>query len=382
MEVPCMSEYNGPVLEVENLKKTYVQNGGFLNRMLGSETEVYAVTDVSFEIEEGETLGLVGESGSGKSTVARCLLRLDEPTGGTVRFKGVDLTELSSDEMDKRRKEFQMVFQDPASSLNRRKTIAQIIRDPMEIHGLYKGERDERVNELLETVGLSGTFANRYSHELSGGQRQRVGIARALAVDPDVLVADEPVSALDVSIQAQILNLLEDLQDEFGLTLLVISHDLSVVNHICDRVAVMYLGELMEIADAEYLFNQPQHPYTQALLEAIPQPAPEYARQRKKLQGTVPSPSDPPSGCVFHTRCPEATEECQQVDPPLEQVEGAPNEHLAACVHVDEFDPVSAVDFVGDDLYAQYSPERFYDLDDGSMVNPPDISTIESEDKR
>lgn len=376
-----MSKHDDPVLEVESLKKTYIQNGGYLNRLLGAETRVQAVTDVSFEIEEGETLGLVGESGSGKSTVARCLLRLDEPTAGAVRFKGNDLTELSNREMDKRRKEFQMVFQDPASSLNRRKTIAQIIRDPMEIHGLYKGKRDERINELLETVGLSATFANRYSHELSGGQRQRVGIARALAVDPDMLVADEPVSALDVSIQAQILNLLEDLQDEFGLTLLVISHDLSVVNHICDRVAVMYLGELMEVADTKSLFNHSQHPYTKALLESIPQPAPEFARRRKTLHGTVPSPTDPPSGCVFHTRCPESTNECTSTDPPLKQAKGAPNEHIAACIHVDEFEADSSVSFIGDELYNRYAPEQFKNLDAGSGTNQEPTSTLNSHDQ-
>lgn len=348
-----------PVLEVNNLKKYFVQNQGLLDRFLHEQIEVKAVNDIDFEITRGETLGLVGESGSGKSTVARCLVRLEEPTDGTIKYEGTDLTELSSAEMKELRKEVQMVFQDPASSLNRRKTVAQTIKNPMEVHGLYEGERDERVRELLDTVGLSPDYANRYPHEFSGGQRQRVGIARALAVDPDLLVLDEPVSALDVSIQAQILNLLKDLQDEFELTMLVISHDLSVINYICDRVAVMYLGELMEVADADDMFQSPQHPYTKSLLEALPQPVPELARNRKTLEGTVPSPINPPSGCVFHTRCPAATEECSQTDPPLEQVTNAGEGHRAACIHVDEFEDGSSIESVTESFYEQYSIENF-----------------------
>jgi peptide/nickel transport system ATP-binding protein/oligopeptide transport system ATP-binding protein len=271
------------------------------------------------------------------------VLRLDDPTAGTVSFEGDDLTELSTSELKAVRKRAQMVFQDPASSLNRRKSVGQIIRQPMEIHDLYEGERDERVAELMETVGLPAGATNRYPHEFSGGQRQRVGIARALAVDPDFIVADEPVSALDVSIQAQMLNLLDDLQEEFDLTLLFIAHDLSVIRHICDRVAVMYLGEIVEIGPAAELFANPQHPYTKALLSAIPEPVPELARDRSVLEGEVPSPIDPPSGCTFHPRCPDATEECTEIHPELDPVDGATQGHSAACIHVEEFVPDEGV---------------------------------------
>ena len=295
-----------PILSVRGLRKEFSQVDGIIDRLLGAPGPVQAVRGVDFDIYEGETLGLVGESGSGKSTTARSVLRLDEPTEGVVSFEGRDLTELSKNEMTEMRKRVQMVFQDPASSLNRRKSVGQIIRQPMEIHGLYEGERDERVEELMETVGLPSQYANRYPHEFSGGQRQRVGIARALAVDPDFIVADEPVSALDVSVQAQIINLLEDLQDEFGLTFLFIAHDLSVVRHISDRVAVMYLGEIVEVADTDELFADPKHPYTQALLSAIPEPDPRADTEgRVILEGDVPSPIDPPSGCHFRTRCPQ-----------------------------------------------------------------------------
>lgn len=350
---------NDPVLRVDGLEKVYVQNDGLLDRLLYERTAVRAVSEVNFELQQGETLGLVGESGCGKSTVARCILQLDEPTSGVVEYRGTDLTELSDAEMKAQRTDLQMVFQNPASSLNRRKTVAQTLRDPMEIHGLYQGEREERVNELLRTVGLDPSQSNRYPHEFSGGQRQRIGVARALAVDPDMLVLDEPVSALDVSIQAQILNLLDDLQDEFDLTLLVISHDLSVINYICDRVAVMYLGEIMEMADADDLFRHPQHPYTRSLLDAIPQPVPELARNRSILRGTVPSPIDPPSGCVFHTRCPKADAECERTDPTLDQVDGANEGHEAACLYIDELDREFTAPFSQEDFYDRYSTENF-----------------------
>ncbi|PSQ45553.1 peptide ABC transporter ATP-binding protein [Halobacteriales archaeon SW_6_65_15] len=342
------------LVEVRGLTKHFSQNDGLVDRLLGERKSVKAVQGVSFDIERGETLGLVGESGSGKSTAARAILRLDEPTAGTVRYDGEDMTDFSKSEMKAMRRRAQMVFQDPASSLNRRKTVGQIIKQPMEIHGLYEGERDERVNELMDTVGLPPQYSNRYPHEFSGGQRQRVGIARALAVNPDFIVADEPVSALDVSIQAQILNLLDDLQDEFDLTLLFIAHDLSVIRHICDRVAVMYLGEIVEISDADQLFANPQHPYTKSLLRAIPEPVPELARQRTVLEGEVPSPIDPPSGCSFHPRCPAATEECERIDPDLESVEGATAGHRASCIHVEEF-------VAGEGIQADLDPadERF-----------------------
>jgi peptide/nickel transport system ATP-binding protein/oligopeptide transport system ATP-binding protein len=355
---------DGPVLEVEGLRKTFVQNDGLLDRLLYDRTEIQAVAGIDFELDRGETLGIVGESGCGKSTVARCLLRLDEPTAGTVRYDGTDLTALPDDAMKTRRREIQMVFQNPASSLNRRKTVAQTLKDPMEVHGLYEGEREKRVNRLLETVGLDPGQSNRYPHEFSGGQRQRIGIARALAVDPELLVLDEPVSALDVSIQAQILNLLDDLQDEFDLTLLVISHDLSVINYVCDRVAVMYLGEIMEIGPAERLFTDPQHPYTRSLLDAIPQPVPELARNRTVLRGSVPSPADPPSGCVFHPRCVDATTECERTDPDLEPVADPVDGHEAACLHVGDLETEFTPPFEQQTPMAAYSVERFKSAED------------------
>ena len=347
-----------PLVRVRGLRKEFVQNDSLLDRLFGAERRVSAVQGVDLDIYEGETLGLVGESGSGKSTTARTILRLDEPTAGTVEYDGSDLTTLSGDELKRARRRIQMVFQDPASSLNRRKTVGQIIRQPMVIHDLYAGERNARVNELMETVGLSPAYSNRYPHEFSGGQRQRVGLARALAVDPDFLVADEPVSALDVSIQAQMLNLLSELQDEFDLTLLFIAHDLSVIRHICDRVAVMYLGELVELAPTEELFANPQHPYTRALLRAIPEPEPALAREREALSGEVPSPIDPPSGCSFHPRCPMATPECAERDPSLDPVADAPTDHAAACIHVNDYEPDTgiAVETRASDPYA---PERF-----------------------
>lgn len=357
MGVVRMSD-NEVLMSIDGLTKHFTQNDDLIDRLLGASKTVKALEDVSFEISEGETIGLVGESGSGKSTTARSILHLDKPTDGTVTYDGVDVTALSSKELKQFRKRIQMVFQDPASSLNRRKSVGQIIRQPMEIHNLYKGERDERVDELMEQVGLTPEHSNRYPHEFSGGQRQRVGIARALAVEPEFLVCDEPVSALDVSIQAQILNLLTDLQEEYDLTILFIAHDLSVIRHVCDRVAVMYLGEVVEIAETEQLFASPQHPYTKALLEAIPEPEPEFAKQRKPLSGEVPSPIDPPSGCSFHPRCPDATDECSAVDPELEQVDGATTGHEAACIHVDGFNADSGI-ALGSVSKDRYAPENF-----------------------
>ncbi|WP_080503577.1 ABC transporter ATP-binding protein [Halococcus thailandensis] len=349
------------LFQVSGLKKYFDQSQGIIDRYLNDTDQVKAINGVSFAVERGETVGVVGESGCGKSTLARCLINLENPTDGEIKYKGKKFEKFDSGEMDSFRKEVQMVFQDPASSLNRRKTISQTIKAPMEIHGIYENSRDERVRELLERVGLSPDYANRYPHEFSGGQRQRVGIARALSVDPEVLILDEPVSALDVSIQAQILNLLKDLQDDLDLTFVVISHDLSVIEYMCNRVAVMYLGEFMEIANSDVLFSNPQHPYTKALLDALPQPVPELARKRKTLEGNVPSPINPPSGCVFHTRCPLATEECSESrnDPELNSIDQSDENHKVACIHVDEVtnDNLKVDSNIGND--GNYEVENF-----------------------
>ena len=306
-----------PLLEVRDLVKHFPIRGGLLQRQVGA---VRAVDGVSFEIRPGETLGLVGESGCGKSTTARSILRLVEPTSGEVRFEGTDVLAADGGDLRALRREMQIIFQDPYSSLNPRMTVGNIVAEPLIVHKIgTRDERRERVRELLSTVGLSPEHYNRYPHEFSGGQRQRIGIARALALRPKLVICDEPVSALDVSIQAQILNLLSELQDELKLTYLFVAHDLAVVRHISDRVAVMYLGHIVEIADSEALYKNPRHPYTEALLASIPLPDPvaERARPRIVLGGEVPNPARPPSGCPFHPRCPKAEAVCSQEMPPL-----------------------------------------------------------------
>jgi len=320
------------LVDVSDLKVYFPVTAGIIFQR--KVADVKAVDGITFAIKRGETLGLVGESGCGKSTTGRAILQLYRPTAGTIRFEGVDLTKLRSGEMRGMRRKMQMIFQDPYASLNPRMSVGAIIGEPLAIHGLAKGKaRKERVQELMRVVGLNPYYANRYPHEFSGGQRQRIGVARALAVEPDFIVCDEPISALDVSIQAQIINLLEDLQAQFGLTYLFIAHDLSVVRHISDRVAVMYLGKLMEMTDRNELYENPLHPYTKALLSAVPVPDPavETKRERIILAGDVPSPLRPPPGCVFHTRCPIAIEECRQVVPEWRETQAG---HWVACHRV------------------------------------------------
>lgn len=328
-------ESNEVLLSVRNLVKRFPIKGGILNREISS---VKAVSDVSFDIRRGETLGLVGESGCGKSTLGRSILRLIEPTSGQVFFKGKDITKIGPAEMRALRRQMQIIFQDPYASLNPRMTVEQILGEPLDIHGLVnsKEERRKRITKLLDLVGLRREAISRYPHEFSGGQRQRICIARALAVEPEFIVCDEPVSALDVSIQAQIVNLMQDLQKELGLTYLFIAHDLKVVEHISNRVAVMYLGKMVEIADSEELYQNPRHPYTKALLSAIPLPDPDYRKDRIILRGDVPSPINPPSGCYFHPRCPKVQENCKTVWPTLAKAPSQSTEqHLGACFYMD-----------------------------------------------
>ncbi|MBB6448497.1 peptide/nickel transport system ATP-binding protein/oligopeptide transport system ATP-binding protein [Geomicrobium halophilum] len=323
-----------PLFETKNLKKYFPVKGGVLNRKM---TDVKAVDDVSFAIHSGETLSIVGESGCGKSTTGRAILRLEEPTDGEIYFDGEDFRKLSKSQLRKRRKDIQIIFQDPYASLNPRQKVKQILDEAMAIQGVVpKKDRPARIRELMEVVGLRPQQAERYPHEFSGGQRQRIGIARALSVDPKLIVCDEAVSALDVSTQAQVLNLLKDLQRKFDLTFLFISHDLGVVRHISDRVVVMYLGKIVEIADKKSLFDSPHHPYTRALLSAIPVPDPERKTERIVLEGDVPSPMNPPSGCRFHTRCPFATEICKQEEPELRTAGDMVDGHQAACHHMEE----------------------------------------------
>ena len=324
---------NEPILEVKGLKMYFpISEGVVFTRKVA---EVKAVDGISFRIRKGETFGLVGESGCGKTTTGRCILQLEQATEGQIFFEGVNIADLDRRELSALRQKIQVIFQDPYSSLNPRMKIGNIIGEPMRVHGIEPDadKRHARVAELLSICGLDPKFADRYPHEMSGGQRQRVGIGRALALNPEFIICDEPVSALDVSIQAQVINLLEDLRDEFGLTYLFIAHDLSVVRHLCHRVAVMYLGKIVELAECDELYDNPIHPYTQALLAAVPVPDPEIEskREHKVMKGEVPSPINPPSGCVFHPRCPLAVEGCRSVVPELREIKPG---HWVACTEV------------------------------------------------
>ncbi|MET3292525.1 UNVERIFIED_CONTAM: oligopeptide transport system ATP-binding protein [Brevibacillus sp. OAP136] len=314
------------LLQVQNLKKYFPITGGFLGKQIG---QVKAVDDVSFTVRKGETFGLVGESGCGKSTTGRSILRLIEPSAGTILFDGQDIRNRSGNEIRKLRRDMQIIFQDPFSSLNPRHTVERILQEPLIVHGVGNAkERKKRVRDLLDVVGLSSDHALRYPHQFSGGQRQRIGIARALTLHPKLIIADEPVSALDVSVQSQVLNLMQDLQKEFDLTYLFIAHDLSVVKHMCDRIGVMYLGRLVEMADKNELYAHPKHPYTQALLSAVPIADPDIKMERIILQGDVPNPANAPMGCSFHSRCWAATDTCRTVRPIFQEKE---NGHFVAC---------------------------------------------------
>ncbi len=327
LEVKILTATEEELLEIKNLKKYFPVKSGVFRKTVGY---VKAVDDISFSIKKGETLGLVGESGCGKSTTGRTILRLLEATAGEIHFEGKDVLSLDKQEMRSMRKEMQIIFQDPYASLNPRMTVADIVGEPLDIHKLVKNKREkrEKVEEILKSVGLGKEHMNRYPHEFSGGQRQRIGVARALAVDPKLIIADEPVSALDVSIQAQVINLMQDLQKEFGLTYLFIAHDLSVVKHISDRIAVMYLGKIVELSDKKDLFAEPLHPYTQSLLSAIPVADPTYKKERIILEGDVPSPIDPPAGCRFHPRCQKAMDICSKEEPEFKEYKDG---HFAAC---------------------------------------------------
>jgi len=330
---PSKAKLGEVLIEVKNLKMYFpITEGVLISRVVA---EVKAVDDISFYIKKGETLGLVGESGCGKTTTGRCILQLETATAGEIMYEGRDLTKLSQKEMNKVREEIQVIFQDPFSSLNPRMKIGDIIGEPIKVHGIISDpeKRIKRVQELLSLCGLNPKFADRYPHEMSGGQRQRVGVARALALNPEVIICDEAVSALDVSIQAQVINLLEDLRDEFDLTYLFISHDLSVIRHICHRVAVMYLGHMVELADCDDLYDDPKHPYTRALLAAVPIPDPtlEAKRAHEVVKGEVPSPINPPSGCVFHPRCPMAVYSCSKEVPEFREIKPG---HWVACSEV------------------------------------------------
>jgi peptide/nickel transport system ATP-binding protein len=338
-EQPAASSANGeqPLMEVEHLRVLFpVKSGVIIDRAVG---HVHAVDDVSFALRQGETLGIVGESGCGKTTLIRTLVRLIDATSGTIRFRGTDITSAGRKQMEPIRREMQMVFQDPQASLNPRKRVSQILATPLRMRGVEKDEVESESRELLRRVGLHPEHLNRFPHEFSGGQRQRIGIARALAVDPRLILLDEPVSALDVSIQAQVINLLDELQDEFHLSYVFVAHDLSVVRHVSDRIVVMYLGKLVEVSPAEELYAKPIHPYTAALLAAIPipDPAENRSRERPMVTGEVPNPINPPLGCRFHTRCPRATEICNAVEPQLTEYAGG---HLAACHHPENVGPV------------------------------------------
>ncbi|HLF29146.1 MAG TPA: oligopeptide/dipeptide ABC transporter ATP-binding protein [Anaerolineae bacterium] len=331
-----MANNNNYLLEVKDLKKYFPIRRGVFQTHVG---DVKAVDGVSFFVKQGETLGLVGESGCGKSTTGKAILQLDRPTAGQVIFEGLDLTQLKGETLRRMRNRMQIIFQDPFASLNPRMTVGEIVGEPLEVHGIAKGRaKEERVRELLSVVGLDPIFVVRYPHEFSGGQRQRIGIARALALNPSFIVCDEPIAALDVSIQAQIVNLLKDLQGQFGLTYLFIAHDLSMVRHISDRVAVMYLGRIGELSDWRTIYEDPRYPYTQALLSAIPIPDPiiEAQRQRITLEGDVPSAANPPQGCRFNTRCPLRQERCVHEDPPLREIKPG---HWVACHYAELNDP-------------------------------------------